>query len=199
MGRLVSVFLSANLARAGKLMGWAGSAYQYGNPGGRTGIGSAPSPAMLFLALVMMPFLLHFQNPFSAGIFDNCVFGEPAPRHVPALFVRLHEPCSMSGGQHVCHGQGHADCAGMGHQFQHLGLVADGGHLCNAGRGLPLRQSSMKCSAVLSLIWAAVALLIPILGLYEAGGWTNLKLQIATANIGTIRSISGSGLGSFHR
>jgi SSS family solute:Na+ symporter len=28
------------------------------------------------------------------------------------------------------------------------------------------------------LIWAG-ALLIPILGLYEAGGWSNLKLQIA--------------------
>src|SRR5213076_1872854 len=28
------------------------------------------------------------------------------------------------------------------------------------------------------LIWAG-ALLIPILGLYEAGGWTNLKMQIA--------------------
>ena len=35
------------------------------------------------------------------------------------------------------------------------------------------------------LIWAGAAL-IPILGLIEAGGWTNLKAQIA-ANIGTDR------------
>ena len=44
------------------------------------------------------------------------------------------------------------------------------------------------------LIWAG-ALLIPILGLYEAGGWSNLKLQIAQRVIGTVcPSLVGPGL-----
>jgi SSS family solute:Na+ symporter len=45
------------------------------------------------------------------------------------------------------------------------------------------------------LIWAG-ALLIPILGLYEAGGWTNLKLQIAQ-RASTQYVHLWSGLGSF--
>jgi solute:Na+ symporter, SSS family len=45
------------------------------------------------------------------------------------------------------------------------------------------------------LIWAG-ALLIPILGLYEAGGWTNLKLQIAARSSEQYVHL-WSGLGSF--
>jgi SSS family solute:Na+ symporter len=45
------------------------------------------------------------------------------------------------------------------------------------------------------LIWAG-ALLIPILGLYEAGGWTNLKLQIAQRTSEQYVHL-WSGLGSF--
>ena len=45
------------------------------------------------------------------------------------------------------------------------------------------------------LIWAG-ALLIPILGLYEAGGWTNLKLQIAARTSAQYVHL-WSGLGSF--
>jgi solute:Na+ symporter, SSS family len=45
------------------------------------------------------------------------------------------------------------------------------------------------------LIWAGV-LLIPILGLYEAGGWTNLKLQIAQRASEQYVHV-WSGLGSF--
>src|SRR5437868_13275544 len=46
------------------------------------------------------------------------------------------------------------------------------------------------------LIWAG-ALLIPILGLIEAGGWTNLKLQIAhnaSAQYTHLWSTMGSGI-----
>src|SRR5207248_156857 len=45
------------------------------------------------------------------------------------------------------------------------------------------------------LIWAG-ALLIPILGLYEAGGWTNLKMQIAERTSEQYVHL-WSGLGSF--
>ena len=51
------------------------------------------------------------------------------------------------------------------------------------------------------LIWAG-ALLIPILGLIEAGGWTNLKAQIAHnasaaihAHVGTLGSFSSNPMG----
>ena len=45
------------------------------------------------------------------------------------------------------------------------------------------------------LIWAGAAL-IPILGLIEAGGWTNLKAQIIAANIGNNSVYASSGLRS---
>jgi SSS family solute:Na+ symporter len=45
------------------------------------------------------------------------------------------------------------------------------------------------------LIWAG-ALLIPILGLYEAGGWTNLKIQIAARSSEQYVHL-WAGLGSF--
>ena len=75
--------------------------------------------------------LLHFQNPLGAGIFE-IAFRRTQPRPV-GDFVRIHDRADERR-QHVCHGQGHADRAGMGHQFQHLGLVADGGDLRDAGR-----------------------------------------------------------------
>ena len=46
------------------------------------------------------------------------------------------------------------------------------------------------------LIWLG-ALLIPILGLIEAGGWSNLKLQIAHNASEQTTRISGARSGSF--
>ena len=103
-------FLSANLG-ALELMGWAGSAYQYGILATHWyWIGAIP--AMLFLALVMMPFY-YISKTHSVPGYLKLRFGEPAPRPVRG-FVRLHDRADERR-QHVCHGQGHADCAGMGH------------------------------------------------------------------------------------
>src|SRR5260370_18891129 len=68
-------FLSANLG-ALELMGWAGSAYQYGILATHWyWIGAIP--AMLFLALVMMPFYC-ISNTHSVPGYLKLRFGEPA-------------------------------------------------------------------------------------------------------------------------
>ena len=159
-------FLSANLG-ALELMGWAGSAYQYGILATHWyWIGAIP--AMLFLALVMMPFYYISKTHSVSGIFE-VAFRRTQPRLVRGFFC-IHDRADERR-QHVCHGQGHANRVGMGHQFQHLGFVTYGRDLRHAGR-----TASAIFNEVLQffLIWAG-ALLIPILGLVEAGGWTNLK------------------------
>ena len=75
--------------------------------------------------------LLHFQNPLGAGIFE-VAFRRTQPRPVRGFF-RIHDRADERR-QHVCHGQGHANRAGLGHQFQHLGFVAYGCDLRHAGR-----------------------------------------------------------------
>ncbi len=56
--------------------------------------------------------LLHFQDPLGAGIFATA-FRRAQPRPL-CDFIRLHDRADERR-QHVCHGQGHADCSGMGH------------------------------------------------------------------------------------
>ncbi len=103
-------FLSANLG-ALELMGWAGSAYQYGILATHWyWIGAIP--AMLFPGAGDDAVLLHFQNAFGPGIFET-----PFRRIQPCAlrrFIRLHDRAHERR-QHVCHGQGHADRAGLGH------------------------------------------------------------------------------------
>ena len=112
-------FLSANLG-ALELMGWAGSAYQYGILATHWyWIGAIP--AMLFLALVMMPFY-YISKTHSVPGYLKLRFGEPS-RALFGDFVRVHDRADERR-QHVCDGQGDADRAGLGHQFQHLGLIA---------------------------------------------------------------------------
>ena len=122
-------FLSANLG-ALELMGWAGSAYQYGILATHWyWIGAIP--AMLFLALVMMPFY-YISKTHSVPGYLKLRFGEPA-RVLSAVSFALHDRADERR-QHVRHGQGHADRAGLGPQFQHLGFVAHGCGLCDARR-----------------------------------------------------------------
>src|SRR6266550_763847 len=78
-------FLSANLG-ALELMGWAGSAYQYGILATHWyWIGAIP--AMLFLALVMMPFY-YISKTHSVPGYLKLRFGEPA-RAVSAVSFGL--------------------------------------------------------------------------------------------------------------
>ena len=75
--------------------------------------------------------LLHLQNSLRAGI-SEAPLRRTQPRPL-RRFLRLHDRAHERR-QHVRHGQGHANRSGMGHQFQHLGLLAHRRHLCVIGR-----------------------------------------------------------------
>jgi len=163
-------FLSANLG-ALELMGWAGSAYQYGILATHWyWIGAIP--AMLFLALVMMPFY-YISKTHSVPGYLKLRFGEPA-RAVSAVSFGL-MTVLMSG----------VNMFAMAKVMQLvLGWDINVSIWLSAGTVAiyvalgGLRSAIFNEVLQFFLIWAG-ALLIPILGLYEAGGWHNLKILIA--------------------
>ena len=122
-------FVSANLGSL-ELMGWAGSAYQYGILATHWyWIGAIP--AMLFLGLVMMPFYYVSQDALGARL------PQPALRRAGAqrggrLVRHGNDPDERR--EHVRHGRGHEGRAGLGHHFQHLGLVRRGRAVRGPGR-----------------------------------------------------------------
>ena len=102
-------FLSANLG-ALELMGWAGSAYQYGILAAHWyWIGAIP--AMLFLALVMMPFY-YISKTHSVPGYLKLRFGESS-RALSARFVRVHDHADERR-EHVCDGEGDAKSCWVG-------------------------------------------------------------------------------------
>ncbi len=180
-------FLSANLG-ALELMGWAGSAYQYGILATHWyWIGAIP--AMLFLALVMMPFY-YISKTHSVPGYLKLRFGEPA-RAVSAVSFGL-MTVLMSG----------VNMFAMAKVMQLvLGWDINVSIWLSAGTVAiyvalgGLRSAIFNEVLQFFLIWAG-ALLIPILGLYEAGGWHNLKILIAQRASEQYVHL-WSGLGSF--
>jgi len=180
-------FLSANLG-ALELMGWAGSAYQYGILATHWyWIGAIP--AMLFLALVMMPFY-YISKTHSVPGYLKLRFGEPA-RAVSAVSFGL-MTVLMSG----------VNMFAMAKVMQLvLGWNINVSIWLSAGTVAVYVALGGLRSAIFNevlqffLIWAG-ALLIPILGLYEAGGWNNLKVLIAQRASAQYVHL-WSGLGSF--
>ena len=80
-------FVSANLGSL-ELMGWAGSAYQYGILAMHWyWIGAIP--AMLFLGIVMMPILLHLEDPLRTGYLKAPLRRWGAPRLFPPSSFRV--------------------------------------------------------------------------------------------------------------
>jgi len=163
-------FLSANLG-ALELMGWAGSAYQYGILATHWyWIGAIP--AMLFLALVMMPFY-YISKTHSVPGYLKLRFGEPARAVSAVSFAFM--TVLMSGVNMFAMAKVMQIVLGWDINFSiwvSAGTVAI--YVALGG----LRSAIFNEVLQFFLIWAG-ALLIPILGLYEAGGWTNLKAQIA--------------------
>src|SRR5579871_1932150 len=163
-------FLSANLG-ALELMGWAGSAYQYGILATHWyWIGAIP--AMLFLALVMMPFY-YISKTHSVPGYLKLRFGEPA-RAVSAISFGF-MTVLMSG----------VNMFAMAKVMQLvLGWDINVSIWLSAGTVAiyvalgGLRSAIFNEVLQFFLIWAG-ALLIPILGLNEAGGWNNLKILIS--------------------
>ena len=180
-------FLSANLG-ALELMGWAGSAYQYGILATHWyWIGAIP--AMLFLALVMMPFY-YISKTHSVPGYLKLRFGEPA-RAVSAVSFGL-MTVLMSGVNMFAMAKVMQLVLGWNINVS-IWLSAGTVAIYVALGGL--RSAIFNEVLQFFLIWAG-ALLIPILGLYEAGGWNNLKVLIAQRASAQYVHL-WSGLGSF--
>src|SRR5246127_705856 len=163
-------FLSANLG-ALELMGWAGSAYQYGILATHWyWIGAIP--AMLFLALVMMPFY-YISKTHSVPGYLKLRFGEPARAVSAVSFAFM--TVLMSGVNMFAMAKVMQLVLGWDINVSiWVSSLTVGVYVALGG----LRSAIFNEVLQFFLIWAG-ALLIPILGLYEAGGWSNLKLQIA--------------------
>ena len=163
-------FLSANLG-ALELMGWAGSAYQYGIMATHAyWIGAIP--AMLFLALVMMPFY-YISKTHSVPGYLKLRFGEPSRALSAISFAFM--TVLMSGVNMFAMAKVMQIVLGWDINFSiWVSSLTVAIYVTLGG----LRSAIFNEVLQFFLIWAGV-LLVPILGLYEAGGWTNLKLQIA--------------------
>ncbi len=167
-------FLSANLG-ALELMGWAAASYQYGILATHWyWIGAIP--AMLFLALVMMPFY-YISKTHSVPGYLKLRFGEPARALSAVSFAFM--TVLMSGINMYSMALVMRVVLGWDIHFSIWAssltvavYVALGG----------LRSAIFNEVLQFMLIWMG-ALLIPILGLKEAGGWSGLQHRIA-ANLG---------------
>jgi SSS family solute:Na+ symporter len=181
-------FLSANLG-ALELMGWAGSAYQYGILATHWyWIGAIP--AMLFLALVMMPFY-YISKTHSVPGYLKLRFGEDSRILSAVCFAFM--TVLMSGVNMFAMAKVMQIVLGWDLNFSiWVSSLTVAVYVTLGG----LRSAIFNEVLQFFLIWAG-ALMIPVLGLYEAGGWTNLKAQIA-ARASTQYIHLWSGLGHFN-
>jgi SSS family solute:Na+ symporter len=167
-------FVSANLGSL-ELMGWAGAAYEYGMLATHWyWIGAIP--AMLFLGIVMMPFY-YISKTHSVPGYLQLRFGEGA-RALSAISFAL-MTILMSGVNMYAMAVVMQTVLGWNINFSMLvGAVTVALYVMLGG----LRSAIINEVLQFVLIWAGAAM-IPILGLIEAGGWGQLKRNIAT-NIG---------------
>jgi solute:Na+ symporter, SSS family len=180
-------FLSANLG-ALELMGWAGSAYQYGILATHWyWIGAIP--AMLFLALVMMPFY-YISKTHSVPGYLKLRFGESSRALSAVSFAFM--TVLMSGVNMFAMAKVMQIVLGWDINFSiWVSSLTVAVYVALGG----LRSAIFNEVLQFFLIWAG-ALLIPILGLYETGGWTHLKVLI-TERASNEYVHMWSGLGSF--
>src|ERR1700744_3443296 len=168
-------FVSANLGSL-ELMGWAGSAYQYGILAVHWyWIGAIP--AMLFLGIVMMPFY-YISKTHSVPGYLQLRFGEGARALSAVSFAFM--TILMSGVNMYAMAVVMKSVLGWNITFSiWIGAATVALYVMLGG----LRSAIINEVLQFVLIWAGAAM-IPILGLIEAGGWTKLKAQIAV-NVGT--------------
>jgi SSS family solute:Na+ symporter len=163
-------FVSANLGSL-ELMGWAGSAYQYGILATHWyWIGAIP--AMLFLGIIMMPFY-YISKVNSVPGYLALRFGEPTRGLSAICFAFM--TVLMSGINMYAMAVVMKVVLGWNLNFSiWVSSITVAIYVALGG----LRSAIFNEVLQFLLIWLG-ALLIPILGLIEAGGWTNLKHQIA--------------------
>jgi SSS family solute:Na+ symporter len=163
-------FVSANLGSL-ELMGWAGSAYQYGILATHWyWIGAIP--AMLFLGIIMMPFY-YISKVNSVPGYLALRYGEGARGLSAVCFAFM--TVLMSGINMYSMALVMKVVLGWNLNFSiWVSSITVAIYVALGG----LRSAIFNEVLQFLLIWLG-ALLIPILGLIEAGGWTNLKAQIA--------------------
>jgi SSS family solute:Na+ symporter len=163
-------FLSANLG-ALELMGWAAASYQYGILAAHWyWIGAIP--AMLFLGIVMMPFY-YISKTHSVPGYLKLRYGESSRTLSAVSFAFM--TVLMSGIN--MYSMALVMKVVLGWDINLSIWVSSITVAIYVGLG-GLRSAIFNEVLQFILIWAG-ALLIPILGLVEAGGWSNLRLQIA--------------------
>ncbi len=163
-------FVSANLGSL-ELMGWAGSAYQYGILAAHWyWIGAIP--AMLFLGIVMMPFYYVCKTHSVPG-YLKLRYGQGASVVSAVSFAFM--TVLMSGVNMFAMAEVMKVVLGWNLNFSIIvSSLAVAAYVALGG----LRSAIFNEVLQFVLIWAG-ALLVPILGLVQAGGWTGLKAKIA--------------------
>jgi SSS family solute:Na+ symporter len=170
-------FLAANMG-ALELMGWAAASYQYGMLAAHWyWIGAVP--AMLFLALVMMPFY-YISRTHSVPGYLKLRFGQPTRVLSAVSFAGM--TLLMSGINMFAMAKVMQVVLGWNLHFSILVSSLTVAVYVTLGG---LRSAILNEVLQFILIWAG-ALVVPILGLMETGGWTQLKVRIAahTASAG---------------
>ena len=164
-------FVSANMGSL-ELMGWAGSAYQYGILATHWyWVGAIP--AMLFLGLVMMPFY-YVSKTHSVPGYLHLRFGEHA--RILAAISFATEMILMSGVNMFAMAVVMKVVLGWDITFSIL--VSSVAVALYVGLG-GLRSAIFNEVLQFVLIWGG-AMLVPILGLVQAGGVSGLKARIIT-------------------
>src|ERR1700691_2671749 len=167
-------FVSANVGSL-ELMCWAGSAYQYGILAMHWyWIGAIP--AMLFLGIVMMPFY-YISKTHSVPGYLKLRYGDGARALSAVSFAFM--TILMSGINMYSMAIVMKVVLGWDLNFSiWVSSLTVAVYVALGG----LKSAIYNEILQFLLIWAG-ALLVPILGLIEVGGWTNLRQQIAT-NLG---------------
>jgi SSS family solute:Na+ symporter len=163
-------FVSANLGSL-ELMGWAGSTYQYGILAAHWyWIGAIP--AMLFLGMVMMPFYYVCKTHSVPG-YLKLRYGPGAS--IVSAFSFAFMTVLMSGVNMFAMAEVMKVVLGWDMNFSIIvSSLAVAAYVALGG----LRSAIFNEVLQFVLIWGG-ALLVPILGLTETGGWTGLKARIA--------------------
>jgi SSS family solute:Na+ symporter len=163
-------FVSANLGSL-ELMGWAGSAYQYGILAAHWyWIGAIP--AMLFLGMVMMPFYYVCKTHSVPG-YLKLRYGQGASVVAAISFAFM--TVLMSGVNMFAMAEVMKVVLGWDLNFSIIvSSLAVAAYVALGG----LRSAIFNEVLQFMLIWGG-ALLVPVLGLTETGGWKGLKARIA--------------------
>jgi solute:Na+ symporter, SSS family len=181
-------FLSANLGSL-ELLGWAAASYQYGILGAHWyWIGAIP--AMLFLGLIMMPFY-YISKTHSVPGYLQLRYNEPTRALSAVSFAAM--TVLMSGINMYSMALVMRVVLGWDINFSiWVSSITVAIYVALGG----LRSAIFNEILQFMLIWVG-ALLIPILGLVEAGGWSGLQQRIHQNFAGQDYTHLWSGLGSF--